>query len=428
LILGMKEINNAGRTFQQDEDLEFRQAVYSDMSTVAGQYGSVTRRNYVVNSQYKEICFISNNNPDDLPKELVNAYPAIKAAPVETENNVFLLGNKVYDAFKLDNLKYSFLCLPVKNGNVELQIIGNGEKAAVGPATEFENFADLKEGVTKQQFSLASSDYQLMLNVPKGITVSYPSESRERISIKYNVAPYSIPGMIFLGETYTLEPEGLTFSEPGALVTISYDPNTIRNPNDINVYHFYDGIWHLIPQTTVDEKAHTVSVKLMHFSSLALAVDCGKFSQKDMCEGECEWIGKPKTGFCIPTGQKDDCDANTRLKFTVLDSTNQAPAQGFDIQVDASSNDPFVWVVLKVMKGSSVLFNGGGIENERTTEVGGRFNWRWDSDNTNNVLNNMKEGKYTFEFWKECTNDDCSVPGSTKCIKTELEIPALAAS
>ncbi|NLR58404.1 hypothetical protein HGH93_09860 [Chitinophaga polysaccharea] len=110
--------------------------------------------------------------------------------------------------------------------------------------------------------TLTTTDGRMKLEVPAGAVTK---ETDFTIQPVTNTLPGSP------GNAYRLLPEGQTFTKP---VTLSFH----YNDNDLEgtavqvlflAFQSNDGIWRCIPQTALDETAHTLTAKTTHFSDWA---------------------------------------------------------------------------------------------------------------------------------------------------------------
>jgi alpha-tubulin suppressor-like RCC1 family protein len=77
------------------------------------------------------------------------------------------------------------------------------------------------------------------------------------------------------GTTFDFNPAGLAFQTPATL-TLDYDPALVPGgvgaEQRLRIYHFANGAWRLIPNSSVDPDAHTVSAPIDGFSSYSIGV------------------------------------------------------------------------------------------------------------------------------------------------------------
>lgn len=110
---------------------------------------------------------------------------------------------------------------------------------------------------------LTTTDGRIQLEVPAGAVTRETDFSIQPIS-------NTLPGSP--GKGYRLLPEGQTFAQPVKL-TFHYDDADLVNTSAQALYVAFqgnDGIWKMIPQTTLSETAKTLTVNTTHFSDWAI--------------------------------------------------------------------------------------------------------------------------------------------------------------
>jgi hypothetical protein len=86
----------------------------------------------------------------------------------------------------------------------------------------------------------------------------------------YNSSDIPAPpdGGTFIGHAIDVKPEGVTF-DPPALITFPYDDSADIDPTTLAIWVYINGGWQLLGGA-VDPVAHTVSVRVPHFTLYAL--------------------------------------------------------------------------------------------------------------------------------------------------------------
>ncbi|MBO9727977.1 MAG: hypothetical protein J7623_05005 [Chitinophaga sp.] len=110
--------------------------------------------------------------------------------------------------------------------------------------------------------TLTTTDGRMKLNVPAGAVTK---ETDFIIQPVTNTLPGSP------GNAYRLLPEGQTFTKPVTL-TFHYNNNDLEGTAAQVLFLAFqsaDGIWRCMPQTALDEAAHTLTVNTTHFSDWA---------------------------------------------------------------------------------------------------------------------------------------------------------------
>ena len=115
--------------------------------------------------------------------------------------------------------------------------------------------------------TLTSADGSLTMSVPSGAVAQATDFSMQPVTP-------TLPGLV-AKQSYRLLPEGQTFAQPVTL-RYHYQPDSLDGTSAQLLFMAYqgpDGIWKALPDTELDETAHTLTVRTKHFS------DWGAFAE-----------------------------------------------------------------------------------------------------------------------------------------------------
>ena len=132
LLFGYKAINEQRNKEEKIVLVQFQTRLSNDIKAYSGDYGSVKKDTYSLPSAYNELCFVDVKNAD--PQDIIN-YPVIKdSVESEAKSNIFLIRDDGFEKFYTDDLTlkgYPFACVSLEKENVELEVEGKGDAAAV---------------------------------------------------------------------------------------------------------------------------------------------------------------------------------------------------------------------------------------------------------------------------------------------------------
>ncbi len=140
LLFGYNAIQNIKDTAEQVELVDFKNSLKQDFEKMSSDYGSSETENYNVPSKIKEICFYQKGvSPEiEYPSESVNiGNPLIKNSIDDTDNNVFLIGNALFEPMELSRIEVTegqIVCIKINNNRLSLILKGLGDGVLVKKA------------------------------------------------------------------------------------------------------------------------------------------------------------------------------------------------------------------------------------------------------------------------------------------------------
>ena len=140
LIFGYRSISTFKNKTDEVGALQFKQQLESSIKSISGQFGTLKVKEFELNSQYKELCFVNNYDFDthaDLNAQFAD-YPLIldSFSNNQPTSNAFLIlkDRSVAESYTLGKVAPSagnFECFPFNRSVVTLHIEGKGDHAVI---------------------------------------------------------------------------------------------------------------------------------------------------------------------------------------------------------------------------------------------------------------------------------------------------------
>ncbi|MFO8015773.1 MAG: hypothetical protein R6U32_01580 [Candidatus Woesearchaeota archaeon] len=139
LLFGYKAIAKVTETSEAATMAQFKNNLRNKIDT-ASSHGRITTEEFETPMKFKAICFVAEDNPDDLNREFVQDYPW-GADVADSPDNAFLFDGQNIDPFKVDNFEIDdgdefaygpdALCVPINNGQFSLRLEGLGDRTLI---------------------------------------------------------------------------------------------------------------------------------------------------------------------------------------------------------------------------------------------------------------------------------------------------------
>lgn len=139
LLFGYKAIVKVVSHDEMATTAQFINTLRNRIDT-GSSYGRISTEDFTPGERFKAICFVVEEDPDDLNEELLRKYPWA-ADVAESEDNVFLYDGETINPFKIDPFeidktdKYAYgpdaLCIPIMNGDFSIRIEGLGDRTRI---------------------------------------------------------------------------------------------------------------------------------------------------------------------------------------------------------------------------------------------------------------------------------------------------------
>jgi hypothetical protein len=346
LLYGYSAISKVTTRAEQVQYVEFITSVQSSMGRISSSFGSVDIGYFRLPLKYDEICFTSASSKSDLPFAFIDQYPVLAEA-VDSGDNAFLLGKESI-FFKVEqlNLPSGFICIPIKNGGLNLKMEGKRNSVRVSPVDTIVVKVSVPEGVTTEDVTVTTSDYSAELEIPAGTDVNYPLGAEENIEVGESDSAPSAGNLNFGGVVYDFKPDGTTF-DVKIPITFSYDPNEVADPFELKIYYHDGSNWVVLPGLyDIDVVAHTITGYTDHFTEFTILhkpnyVDCSKFGSDFWC-ATYDGYNQECNEDVIVHKQSPGCDTGDEgfgyCVKCVAGIVNQQPSSSCDFKFGGSTN------------------------------------------------------------------------------------------
>lgn len=140
LLFGYKAIAKLTKTSESATMAKFKNEIRNKIDT-GSTYGRISTEDFETSVNFKAICFVAEEDPQNLNIEFKNDYP-LAADVAGSADNVFLYDGKTIDPFKVDKFEIDeespdaygpdALCVPINNGRFSIRIEGLGDSTLIG--------------------------------------------------------------------------------------------------------------------------------------------------------------------------------------------------------------------------------------------------------------------------------------------------------
>ena len=137
LLYGYNAIKSISEKAELVELIQFKDTLKQDFEKMSSNYGSSETETYNVPSKVKEICFYQYPTCDyvNFPSYPEGLNPLIlDFIAYKTGNNVFLMGNSLFESMKLARIEVNdsqILCIKTNNNRLSLTPKGLGDGVSV---------------------------------------------------------------------------------------------------------------------------------------------------------------------------------------------------------------------------------------------------------------------------------------------------------
>jgi hypothetical protein len=136
LLFGYRSIMDFKSRTDKISMVDFQKKLESSINTITPDFGTMRRKTFLLSTEFKEVCFVTNYGTPVFDADEFAGYPIIEdSVESQTGNNIFLItvDGEISESFGLGEIRTpgDFNCVPIVDARLSVSIEGKGDHVVI---------------------------------------------------------------------------------------------------------------------------------------------------------------------------------------------------------------------------------------------------------------------------------------------------------